>query len=516
MNASSRITEALMRDALRGSGTTVWEWDVRDDRLSSTDDSAALLGYAPGEITDDQQAWNALIHPDDRAENHAAYLRHAAGLTPLYEHEYRALGKDGAWHWLIERGRVVERDAAGEPLRVVGVLSDITDRRALQEARTETLAAQAANQAKTEFLSRMSHELRTPLNGILGFAQLMALDRHAPLAPDQQRRLDNVVQAGSHLLALINDVLDLARIEHQRDGLVLGPVDAAAALARCLALIAPLAEQAGVRLPPPPNGPARWVRAEPRALEQVLMNLLSNAIKYNRRGGAVHVDIESIDGHLRIDVRDEGAGLSAEQQSRLFQHFERLGAETSGVPGSGLGLVITRELVQAMGAALQLRSTPGEGSTFSVVLAASPTGGSTDVEPAQPAAGTPPETATVPRCVLYIEDEPLNALLMQEVFRLRPAWTLHIAGTGCEGLERAAALRPDLLLIDMNLPDMNGAEVVQRLRAAPATAGLRCIALSADVMAAQITAARAAGFDDYWTKPIDVREVLGGLQRVFG
>jgi len=151
-----------------------------------------------------------------------------------------------------------------------------------------------------------------------------------------------------------------------------------------------------------------------------------------------------------------------------------------------------------------------------VVLAASPTGGSPDVEPAQPAAGTPPEAATVPRCVLYIEDEPLNALLMQEVFRLRPAWTLHIAGTGCEGLERAAALRPDLLLIDMNLPDMNGAEVVQRLRAAPATAGLRCIALSADVMAAQITAARAAGFDDYWTKPIDVREVLGGLQRVFG
>jgi PAS domain S-box-containing protein len=248
MSAPARITEALMREALRGSGTTVWEWDVRNDRLSSTDESAALLGYPPGEIADDQGAWNALIHPDDLAANHDAYLRHARGETPLYEHEYRALGKDGAWRWLIERGRVVERDPLGNPLRVVGVLSDITDRRALLEARTAALSAQAANRAKTDFLSRMSHELRTPLNAVLGFAQLLEIDEREPLGETQRHRVALIREAGSHLLAMIGELLDLTRIEAGQLSVRLTALPLAALIRDSVELVRPQAEAAGVSL----------------------------------------------------------------------------------------------------------------------------------------------------------------------------------------------------------------------------------------------------------------------------
>ncbi|MFT3663700.1 PAS domain-containing protein [Piscinibacter sp.] len=516
-----RRIEARWQMAARATGLGLMELDLAGRRLQFDERACAHHGLPhpqPARTIDD---WAAAIAPEDRERTVAALRRAIAGGGPLHARA-RMRRPDGGAYTLEFVGNTL-LDTHGAHGGMVITCRDVTEQAETERLRQDKENAERANRAKSEFLSRMSHELRTPLNAILGFAQLMALDRRAPLAPDQQGRIDKVVQAGTHLLALINDVLDLARIEHQRDAsaLVLEPVDAGAALAHCLALVAPLAETAGIHLPAPRAGAAaHWVRAERRALEQVLVNLLSNAIKYNRPGGAVHVDIVRIDGHVRIAVRDEGAGLTAQQQARLFQHFERLGAEASGVPGSGLGLVITRELVQAMGAALQVRSAPGSGSTFSVVLAASEPAPDTGIDGDAPAhtepEPLPAEASSTPRCVLYIEDEPLNALLMHEVFRLRPAWSLHVATSGHDGLARAAALHPDLVLVDMNLPDLGGAEVVRRLREAPATRTLRCIALSADAMAPQIAAAREAGFEDYWTKPIDVREVLAGLQRVFG
>ncbi len=372
MNASSRITEALMREALRGSGTTVWAWDVRDDRLSSTDDSAALLGYAPGEITDDQQAWNALIHPDDRAENHAAYLRHAAGLTPLYEHEYRALGKDGAWHWLLERGRVVERDAAGEPLRVVGVLSDITDRRALQEARTETLAAQAANQAKTEFLSRMSHELRTPLNAVLGFAQLLEIDEQDRLTEQQRRRVGLIREAGTHLLEMIGELLDLTRIESGQLAVSVVALPLGGLLVDSAELVRPQAEAAGVQLQVAPVEATLAVQADPTRLRQVLLNLLGNAVKYNRRGGRIALSAVRQGDEAVIAVADTGVGIAAADLPMLFQPFQRGAQARGGIEGVGIGLAVTRSLVELMGGRVEVDSTPDVGSTFRVVLRPAP------------------------------------------------------------------------------------------------------------------------------------------------
>jgi CheY-like chemotaxis protein len=292
-------------------------------------------------------------------------------------------------------------------------------------------------------------------------------------------------------------------------------VDAWRSIDQCLALIQPLAQEAGVHLPalpPAPRAPC-WVQADSRALEQVLMNLLSNAIKYNSRGGHVAVDVGVADDPrwpVQIAVRDEGRGISAEQRASLFQPFNRLGAELSRTEGSGLGLVITRRLVDAMDGRLAVASEVGAGSTFTVAL---PAGDSTGAPP--PLAGES-ETAAAPldsgpRQVLYIEDEPLNMVLMEEVFRSRPDWTLLVAEDGATGLRVAVEAQPDLALIDMNLPDMNGLTLIRQLRGDPRTHGMRCIALSADAMREQIQAALAAGFDDYWTKPIDVRRVLRDL-----
>jgi CheY-like chemotaxis protein len=252
----------------------------------------------------------------------------------------------------------------------------------------------------------------------------------------------------------------------------------------------------------------------------VLINLVSTAIKYNRPGGAVRLQLATDATHVQLSVVDEGHGLDAAQQAQLFQPFNRLGAEQRRVEGTGLGLVIARELTLAMEGRLEVRSTPGQGSSFTVVLWSSDAAAA-PVEP-EPTAPMPmpaaPRTtqAEAPRRVLYIEDEPLNVMLMEEVFRLRPAWTLQVAMDGAQGLEMARTRRPDLLLVDMNLPDMSGLEVIRALRADAATAGLHCIAFSADAMREQVDAALAAGFDDYWTKPIDVTQVLERLGQVLG
>jgi CheY-like chemotaxis protein/nitrogen-specific signal transduction histidine kinase len=399
-----------------------------------------------------------------------------------------------------------------------GTARDVTQRlRAAAAAREQeaTLhrlqAAEEAHRGKSEFLSRVSHELRTPLNGILGFMDVMALDREHALAPEQRRRLDGAQRASRHLLRLVDDVLDLSRIERDDFHLALTGIDLQRAAGDALALVAPLAQAHDVRLPGPPLESA-WAHADRRALEQVLMNLLSNAIKYNRPGGAVNLNLTAHGARVRLTVIDEGPGLTEAQLQQLFQPFNRLGAERTRTEGTGLGLVIARKLVQAMGGEVHVASRPGVGSRFTVELdAAHPQHGDAGLSTLD--SMPMPLANGAPRRVLYIEDEPLNVVLMEEVFRGQPGWTLQVERDGARGMAAARRCDPDLLLIDMNLPDMTGIEVVRTLRADPATAALRCIALSADAMPDQIGAARAAGFDDYWTKPIDVRRMLAALAR---
>jgi signal transduction histidine kinase/CheY-like chemotaxis protein len=398
-------------------------------------------------------------------------------------------------------------DGQGQAMGLVGTCRDVSGALVAERLQREKDAAERANRAKSEFLSRVSHELRTPLNGILGFAQLMQLDRVHPLQGDQQRRLDSVLRAGRHLLDLINEVLDLSRIESEDFRPKSEPVNLSLAVQACLNLVQPLADGSGVRLPQTPL-PEYWVQADPRALEQVLMNLLSNAIKYNRPHGEVDMRVERRGHTLALSIRDEGLGMSDTQQASLFQPFNRLGAERSRIEGSGLGLVISRDLMRAMGGSLQVRSQMGQGATFTMVLPLSSTPAGAPVASQTAALPAATEPITVERQVLYVEDEPLNVVLMEEIFRQRPQWRLQVAPDGARGYAAALAMRPDLVLIDINLPDMTGLELLHQLRSHDATRTLHCIALSADALPEQIAQARTQGFDDYWTKPIDVPQVL--------
>jgi PAS domain S-box-containing protein len=460
--------------------------------------------------------WMAQIEPDDRA-GVAEALRRALDEGRTLDARYRLCRRDGAARWLeiTARGQYepptpLRGGPPGHPVRMVGTCRDVTEQHEAEQLRRDKEAAESASRAKSEFLSRMSHELRTPLNSILGFTQLMALDREHALGPDQRKRLDSAQRSSHLLLGLINDVLDLTRIECEDFKLAPRPVDLARMLGACLVLIQPLAREHAVALPAPAGAP--WVRADARALEQVLMNLLSNAIKYNRRGGSVRLEVTADGTRVRLAVVDQGPGLDERQQRALFEPFNRLGAERTRVQGTGLGLVIARQLAQAMGGTLEVESRPGAGSRFTLVLDAAEAQAGDTTTPAQIDAGPPSVPAALPqRHVLYIEDEPVNVLLMEEVFRGQAGWTLEVARDGAQGLALARRAPPDVLLIDMNLPDMSGIEVVRALRNDPATAGLRCIALSADAMREQIETARAAGFNDYWTKPIDVRRMIGAL-----
>ena len=360
----------LIRSALAGADTFVWEWWIESDWLTDIDQGLRLLGYEVEGGGHTQDHWNALIHPDDRDANHEAYLRHERGEVEVYEHAYRILDVAGQWRWMLERGRIVDRSPDGRPLRMVGTQTDITERRALERAREEAAEAQAASRAKTEFLARMSHELRTPLNAVLGFTQLMQIDRSEPPQPEQARRLQLIREAGEHLLHMINDLLDLTRIES--GGLALAPsrVELRELVLQVFALLSDAAARQGVALELVP-GPLLGIDADRTRLKQVLINLVSNAIKYNRAGGRVELAVEAdadADGTVSIAVTDTGIGIAEEHLVRLFEPFQRGPHERSSIEGTGIGLALTRALVQRMGGAMTVHSRLGEGSVFGVQL----------------------------------------------------------------------------------------------------------------------------------------------------
>ncbi len=505
-----RETEARWERAADAAGIGLIEVDLAGGLLTLDRRACTVHGLPHPHPRLTLHEWLQMVHEEDRVRVRRG-LERAWKPSGHTEGRVRIHAADGVLRHL-ELASDARTDVHGRVTALLGTCRDISEQIAHDRLRRDKDSAERANQAKSQFLSRVSHELRTPLNSILGFAQLMALDADHPLPPEQQRRLSGVQRAGSHLLDLIDEVLDVTRIERQDFHLPLASVDLSQALAECLRLLQPQAARHGVLLPSLPSTPC-WVQADQRALDQVLMNLLSNAVKYNRPGGAVRLELATDASHVQLTVVDEGEGLDAQQMAQLFQPFNRLGAERKRVEGTGLGLVIARELTLAMEGRLEVQSTPGRGSRFTVVLWAADAGAPPAEEPAPAATLDAPATpAPTARNVLYIEDEPLNVVLMEEVFRTRPAWTLHVATDGTRGLQMARALKPDLLLIDMNLPDMNGLQVIADLRGDPATAGMRCIAFSADAMQEQIDAAMAAGFDAYWTKPIDVLRVMEQLQ----
>ena len=373
-----------------------------------------------------------------------------------------------------------------------------------------------ASQAKTEFLSRMSHELRTPLNAMLGFAQLLRVDPQQPLSSTQRQKVDHIERAGAHLLAMLTDVLDLSRIEAGSLPMQLQALPVTQALDEAAALVGHQARDAGLSLRVTPANPQWQVVADQVRLRQVLVNLLSNGIKYNRPGGWVQVEAQAIGQELALLVTDTGAGLDAQQQAHLFEPFNRLGAERSGVEGTGIGLVIVQRLVALMKGRVEVSSTPGVGSTFRVwlPLAAMPTPRSDDApRTTRSGFGQLDEFGERTLHVLYAEDNPVNVELVRQVMRMRPQWNLAVAINGQEAITRALSQPPDLLLLDMHLGDMTGLDVSDALAAQPATADIPRVALSADVMPDRVDAARRRGFVDYLSKPLDVTRLLKLLDR---
>ena len=366
-----RDSEQRWKLALDSSGDGVWDWDLRSGRETYSPRFYELHGYRHGDVDEQARAFDELAHPDDRAQMQADRQAHFDGHVPRYVNEHRIRAKDGSWKWVLSRGLVIERDAAGRPLRMIGTHADITALKQAEALRQERDSAAAADRAKTELLSRVSHELRTPLNAVLGFAQL--LDQAAALNERHQAWLTQILVSGRHLLDLVDDVLDLSSAQSGEMSLAWADCDPLEVAAQSWAMLAAQAADAGVQFTrQPPAGPALRVRADRRRLTQVMSNLLSNAIKYNRRGGTVVVRAEPAADEVKITVADSGQGMSAVQLSRLFKPFERLGAQHSKVEGSGLGLALAQQLVVAMQGRLDVASDLGLGSSFMVTLKASP------------------------------------------------------------------------------------------------------------------------------------------------
>jgi PAS domain S-box-containing protein len=403
---------------------------------------------------------------------------------------------------------------------VLAIARDVTERKrneqALQETNIELAsaksAAEEANLAKSDFLSSMSHELRSPLNAILGFAQLMELA--SPLPTDSQKEsIAQILQAGWHLLKLINEILDLSVIESGKVSLSTESVSLAEVMSECQAMMEPQAQQLGIGMTFPRFDNPFFVSADRTRLKQIVINLLSNAIKYNKEQGTVVVDCTtSTPGFTRISVKDTGAGLSPEKLAQLFQPFNRLGQEAGGVAGTGIGLVVTKRLAELMGGVLGVESTAGEGSVFwcELISCAAP---ELVVESGEAATvDRPPVPAGArPRTLLYVEDNPANMKLVEQLIARRPDMRLLTAVNGTLGIEVARTTRPTVILMDINLPGISGVEALKVLRIDPATAHIPVVALSANAMPRDIEMGLDAGFFRYLTKPIKIKEFMDTL-----
>jgi PAS domain S-box-containing protein len=402
---------------------------------------------------------------------------------------------------------------------VFAAARDVTERKRLDgalvdknlELEAARTLADKANSAKSDFLSSMSHELRSPLNAILGFAQLMASETPAP-TDQQQRRISQIIRAGWHLLNLINEILELTKIESRQFTYSMEPVHLGKMVGECLGMVEMQAQQLGIAIQLPSIDKALFVHADSTRLKQVLINLLTNAIKYNRPQGSVDVLCNLLpNSRVRVSVQDNGMGLSLDQQAQLFQAFNRLGQESSGVEGTGIGLMVAKQLVELMGGTIGVQSKVGEGSVFWIEL-------DTVDGPQLPAQRhdldlnlTVVQRANRAHTLLYVEDNPANMQLMQEIMGRHSEFDLRIANNGLSGFDAARADLPDVILLDINLPGVNGYEVLKMLRDDALTAHIPVLALSANAMESDIKRGRKAGFLRYLTKPIQVDELLLAL-----
>ncbi len=450
----------------------------------------------------------------DRAE---AGIRQVLSGSKVTDYELTARARDGK-ETVVSYNATTFHDRDRKLQGVFAAARDVTERKrfehTLQENNLELerakAAAEKANLAKSDFLSSMSHELRSPLNAILGFAQLITSDTPPP-TPSQTASIDQILHAGWYLLDLINEILDLAQIESGKLALSREPTSLAEVMLECQAMIEPQAQKRGIKMIFRQLDFPYFVDADRTRLKQVLINLLSNAIKYNQANGSVVVDCAiSPPGRIRISIRDTGAGLAPQMLSQLFQPFNRLGRERGAEEGTGIGLVMSKRLVELMGGRIGVESTVGSGSIFWFELNAAT---EPQLEVTQPAAEAPAQVqrGTLLRTLLYVEDNPANLKLIEQLITRRSDIRLLTAGDAIVGIHLARIHQPDVILMDINLPGISGIEALEILHGDPATRHIRVIALSANAMPRDVQKGLQAGFFRYLTKPIKVNEFMDTL-----
>ncbi len=462
------------------------------------------------------------VHPDD-AEFVRTYCRKKTEQGKDFEFEYRMLAADGSIVWIRNDVSVVQEN--GNPVRLQGFMFDITEQKSTEEAlqqsydaleekvakRTHDLMhakndAERANRLKTEFLGRVSHELRTPMNAILGFGQLLQGEK---LQPTQQESLSEIMHAGEHLLYLIDDVLDLSVVETGNVNLSFQDFRMDEWMQECLTMVQAQATKRGISIHADLDCSVdTCLRMDRERLKEVLVNILTNAIKYNADDGEVTVYCQRpTDDKLRIHVADTGPGLTHEQQLEMFEPFNRLGAEYSETQGTGIGLTIARRLMTQMDGDMGVQSAPGEGSIFWIECNICPPIVQSSGQPIQDPELTVVSSADTLK-VLCIEDNLANMRLIEKILATRAEVDLSTVQTAEKGLEFARELIPDIILMDINLPGMDGYEALSRLRNYPQTRHIPVIAISAEASARDIERGQAAGFHAYITKPINVTELL--------
>jgi PAS domain S-box-containing protein len=475
-----------------------WDLNLKTNQLYASECVAPMFGHTSGESNTSFEKVLAAFHPEDYEEVIGAMNKCISDDT-LYDIEHRVVWPDGTIRWLHEKGAVT-RDSEGNPLHMLGVIQDINDRKNAEFALIKTREeAEQANRAKSDFLSRMSHELRTPMNAILGFGKLMDMDQ--TLSEEHKDNTHEILNAGHHLLNLINDVLDLAKVEAGHIELSLEPLEILPLIKESLIMVGSTSHDQNINLSHSELQDL-IISADKTRLKQVMINLLTNAIKYNKPGGSVHIKaIHKGDNRVRILVEDTGRGISKEKLEELFVPFNRLGANATEIEGTGIGLTITKHLVEMMGGSIGVEDNPEGGSIFWIEL-----NQGSIAAPSQP--GYTPSTTTPndhdsKPSILYIDDDLENITLITQLLSPNNEIQLHTATNSNTGIDLALSEKPKLIFLDINMPDMDSNQVLRILKSSPGMERIPVIAVSKKLPSEKAQQSSITGFNDYLIKPLE-------------